>query len=83
MAGLRKGERYVVLTRDAEGEVVEVHDRMPVLLEPEEAQHWLRRGDLGKGPAVRRTRVSPRVNRIEHDDPECVAPVSQQSFDFD
>ncbi len=83
MAGLRKGERYVVLTRDAEGEVVDIHDRMPVLLEPEEAQHWLRSGDLGKGPPLTRTRVSPRVNRIENDDPECVAPVSQQSFDFD
>ena len=83
MAGLFEGGRYVILTRDAEGEVSEIHDRMPVLLEPDEAQHWLRQGDLGKGPRLTRTRVSPRVNRIEHDDPECVAPVSQQSFDFD
>lgn len=83
MAGLCEAGRYVILTRDAEGEVVDIHDRMPVLLEPEEAQLWLRKGDLGQGLALTRTRVSPRVNRVEHDDPECVAPVSQQSFDFD
>lgn len=83
MAGLCEAGRYVILTRDAEGEVVDIHDRMPVLLEPEEAQLWLRKGDLGQGPALTRTRVSPRVNRVEHDDPDCVAPVSQQSFDFD
>jgi putative SOS response-associated peptidase YedK len=83
MAGLRQADRYVILTRDAEGEVIDIHDRMPVVLEPEEALHWLRQGDMGEGPALTRTRVSPRVNRIEHDDPDCVAPVSQQSFNFD
>ncbi len=82
MAGLWEGGRYVILTRNAEGEVVEIHDRMPVVLEPEEAQRWLRQGELGQGPVLTKTRVSPRVNRIENDDPECIAPVSQQSFDF-
>ncbi len=82
MAGLWEGGRYVILTRDSEGEVLEIHDRMPVLLEAEEAQRWLRKGDLGKGPRLTKTRVSPRVNRIENDDPDCVAPVSQASFDF-
>lgn len=83
MAGLYEGGRYVILTRDAEGEVVDIHDRMPAVLDPEEAKRWLRQGDLGQGPTLTRTRVSPRVNRIEYDDPECIAPVSQQSFDFD
>ena len=83
MAGLRQAGRYVILTRDAEGEVIDIHDRMPVVLEPEEALHWLRQGDMGEGPALTRTRVSPRVNRIEHDDPDCVAPASQQSLNFD
>ena len=83
MAGLCQAGRYVILTRDAQGEVVDIHDRMPVLLEREEAHRWLRQGDLGEGPTLTRTRVSTRVNRIEHDDPDCVAPVSQQSFNFD
>ncbi len=83
MAGLCEGGRYVILTRDAEGEVVDIHDRMPVLLEPEEAHRWLKQGDVGKGPALKKARVSPRVNRIEHDDPGCIVPVSQRSFDFD
>lgn len=82
MAGLWENGRYVVLTRDSEGEAREIHDRMPVLLEPEGARRWLRQGDLGKGPRLTRTRVSPRVNRVENDDPDCIAPVPQGSFDF-
>lgn len=83
MAGLREGGRYVILTRDAEGDVVDIHDRMPVLLEPEEAQRWLNEGELGAGPTVMRTRVSPRVNAIDNDDPACMAPAAQQSFTFE
>ena len=82
MAGLCEEGRYVVLTRDAEGEVAEIHERMPVLLESDEAHRWLARGELGKAPAVSRMAVSPRVNRIENDDPSCVEPVPQKSFDF-
>jgi putative SOS response-associated peptidase YedK len=83
MAGLRRRDRYVVLTRDAEGSVAEIHDRMPVLLEAEDARRWLDEGSIGKPPALVRTAVSPRVNRIEHDDPACLAQVPQESFNFD
>jgi putative SOS response-associated peptidase YedK len=82
MAGLRQRGRYVVLTRNAEGSVAEIHDRMPVLLRRSDARRWLDEGKLGKPPELARTPVSPRVNRIENDDPECLEEVPQESFDF-
>ena len=83
MAALRDRGRYVVLTRDAEGSAADIHDRMPVILEPVDARRWLDEGTIGKAPALTRTAVSPRVNRVEHDDPACVAELPQESFDFD
>lgn len=83
MAGLRDRGRYVVLTRDAEGSVADIHDRMPVILEPSDARRWLDEGAIGKAPDLVRVAVSPRVNRVEHDDPACVAELPQESFDFD
>ncbi len=83
MAGLCQEGRYVVLTRDSEGEVRDIHDRMPVLIEAEDARRWLDRGELGKGPELTKDAVSPRVNRIANDDPTCIEPVPQKSFDFD
>lgn len=82
MAGLCEKGRYVVLTRDSSGEVAEIHDRMPVLLEPEDALRWLDEGKIGEPPALERTPVSTRVNRIENDDPECLKEVEQDSFGF-
>lgn len=83
MAGLREEGRYVVLTRNSEGDVTDIHDRMPVLLEPEDARRWLDEGEIGDPPELERTAVSPRVNRIENDDPGCLEEVPQESFDFD
>ena len=83
MAGLCENGRYVVLTQNSKGQVAEIHDRMPVLLEPEDARRWLADGELGEAPELVRTAVSPRVNRVENDDPDCVEPITQGSFDFD
>jgi putative SOS response-associated peptidase YedK len=83
MAGLWQNGRYVVLTRDSEGAVAEIHDRMPVLLEGADAQQWLSDGTLANPPKLTRTAVSPRINRTENDDPSCLAPVPQSTFNFD
>jgi putative SOS response-associated peptidase YedK len=65
--------------------VAEVHDRMPVLLQPEQFDHWLS-GDMTVGelkPApnddLQRWMVSKRVNssKAEKDDPTLVEPVQQ------
>jgi len=82
MAGLRERGRYVVLTRKAEGSAAEIHDRMPVILESTDARRWLEEGTIGKPPTLERTAVSPRVNRIENDDPACLEELPQESFDF-
>ena len=83
MAGLWQDGCYVVLTRDSEGAVAEIHDRMPVLLEGADAQQWLTQGKLADPPKLTRTAVSPRINRTENDDPSCLAPVPQSTFSFD
>lgn len=87
MAGLaRSGAdgqlEFVILTTDANGEVREVHDRMPALLSPGEAAEWLARPETALlrpapegGLAVRP--VSPRVNSAANDDPDCLASPRQ------
>jgi putative SOS response-associated peptidase YedK len=83
MAGLWKGGRYVVLTRDSTGEVEEIHGRMPVILTGERAQRWLNEGELSEPPRLTRTAVSSRINGIENDDAACIEPLAQAAFEFD
>lgn len=84
MAGLWERGRYVILTRQARGEVIEIHHRMPIILDPDDAHEWLNKGRLtDEASPVTRTAVSPRVNSIDHDDPDCLAPTAQQSLPFD
>lgn len=83
MAGLRQDDRYVILTRESEGEVADIHDRMPVVLEGAAAREWLTKGQLSNPPALAKTAVSPRINRTENDDPDCLAPLPQSAFNFD
>jgi len=83
MAGLRERGKYVVLTRESEGEVADIHDRTPVILEADDASRWLSDGELADPPKLEGTAVSTRVNRIENDDPECVEPLENGSFEFD
>jgi len=82
MAGLWEDGRYVVLTRESEADVAEIHDRMPVILGGDEACRWLNAGELAEPPSLRRIAISPRVNRIENDDAACIEPVEQGAFDF-
>jgi putative SOS response-associated peptidase YedK len=83
MAGLCKEGRYVILTCDAHGEVAEIHDRMPVLLEAEAGRKWLHAGELAPSWELKRAAISPRINRADNDDPVCLQPLAQSSFDFD
>jgi putative SOS response-associated peptidase YedK len=83
MAGLWQEGRYVVLTQDSAGEVQDIHDRMPTILSSERAWQWLSEGELSGSPALTRTAVSTRINRIENDDPSCIEPLAQAAFEFD
>lgn len=73
-----------ILTTDANDVVGEIHDRMPVILEHEEEQHWLDADDsaelqamLKPFPSERTTsyRVSTPVNNPANDGPRLVEPV--------
>ncbi|MGB8330831.1 MAG: SOS response-associated peptidase [Polyangiales bacterium] len=83
MAGLWLDGRYVVLTQDADADVAEIHDRMPVVLGRDDAHPWLLEGKLADPPALTKIPLSPRVNRADRDDPSCLDPLPQAEFDFD
>ncbi|PTY02789.1 hypothetical protein DB347_22845 [Opitutaceae bacterium EW11] len=75
----------VVLTTSANECMDPIHDRMPVLLTPDDAEQWL--GPAGQSEASRRrlfrpfaaermraVRVDTRVNDARNEGPECMQP---------
>lgn len=77
-----------ILTREAEGPVRAIHDRMPVLVEPEARDRWLdprlstpaESAALLAGPPPVNWEIYPVsqwVNDPRHDDSECVARASE------
>ncbi len=79
-------ETCVLLTTEANRRLAAVHDRMPVVLAPAAWPLWLDRAVREPEPLAGLLRpvaddefelraVSAHVNRTEHDDPECIAPV--------
>jgi putative SOS response-associated peptidase YedK len=73
-----------IVTTDASAGVRDIHDRMPVIVPPEEYARWLDRANedasdlLGawQGEALRIHPVSKRVNAVANDDAGLVEPVS-------
>lgn len=93
MAGLFEGPTelrpatFTVLTTRANELVSKIHDRMPVILHDDEAQHWLQRGPLtaeelaqltAPFPAeeMAATPISTLVNNPRNDTPEILEPVA-------
>jgi putative SOS response-associated peptidase YedK len=79
-------ESCTILTSESNELVSEIHDRMPVILAPENYDLWLDPGFarpealepmLQPYPAarMRRYRVGERVNSVQYDDPECAAEI--------
>jgi putative SOS response-associated peptidase YedK len=79
-------ESCTILTTEPNELAREIHDRMPVILSPEDYELWLDPGfarvDELKAmlqpypaPEMRRYRVSERVNQVKNDDPECAAGI--------
>lgn len=79
-------ETFTIITTDANAKLRPVHDRMPVMLTPEQADRWL---DAAAEPqtlqsllappeeaALELTPVSRMVNTPANDRPECVQPVA-------
>lgn len=83
--GAEPRHTFAILTTDANAEVAPIHDRMPVVVAPEDRDRWLDRSTPARrlrellGPAedcsfdVRE--VSTRVNRPDDDDPGLIEPV--------
>jgi len=79
-------ESCTVITVPPNEDLVRIHDRMPALLSGEALERWLDparrqaadlRPILASAPAgeLEVYPVSPRVNRAENDDSECIAPL--------
>ena len=77
---------FTLITTEACAEVARIHDRMPVALPPEAAEAWLDPDQPAPAllPLLRplpagvltATRVSPRVNQVRHEGPDCLLPVT-------
>ncbi|KYG09157.1 hypothetical protein BE21_19535 [Sorangium cellulosum] len=85
------GVRFTILTTEASADVAQVHDRMPVLLAPEDVDLWLGVGEESDAdrveallrPAPRGSlaarAVSTRVNAVGHDDPSLLEEVAAEA----
>jgi putative SOS response-associated peptidase YedK len=71
------GLAFAILTTEASADVAALHDRMPVILPAASLSPWLG-GAAPPGPApagaLAARPVSPRVNSVANDDPECLEP---------
>ncbi len=68
-----------IITTDANDLVAEVHDRMPVILDPTDYGTWLADPTAAllhpfSADRMHVTTVSSRVNSVKHDDAACIAP---------
>ena len=80
---------FTILTTSANDLIAPVHDRMPVILQPDQRDDWLhvpvRNADSyaeklrailvpAANDILVATEVSKRVNSVQNDDPACLAP---------
>ena len=82
-------ESCTLLTTEANEGLRSLHDRMPVILDPQhheawidpDTPHWELESLLGPYPSESMTYhpVSTYVNHVGHDDPACIAPLRSQT----
>ncbi|MDH3981945.1 MAG: SOS response-associated peptidase [Kiritimatiellaceae bacterium] len=73
-AGLWSNGRYVILTRAADGNMQGIHHRMPIILMSNQWKSWLKNFQSAEAPPLTVRPVSPRVNKVTNDDPDCLEP---------
>jgi len=82
-------ESYTIITTAANAPMAQVHDRMPVILDPEDIEHWLSRSETHSEPlecmlkpapddAIDLYPVSPAVNSPRNDEPDLIDPLEEQ-----
>ena len=75
---------FTIITSKANALVAPVHDRMPLVLPREAWSAWLDPANRGSARAARGARVgdwrldqvSTHVNKADHDDPQCIVPIT-------
>ena len=84
-------EAFTIITTEPNELVRPVHNRMPVILRPEDEEQWL---DASRTPFTQAKtllkpypeelmdarNVSPIVNSAKYDGPECIRPVSDDEI---
>ena len=81
-------ETFTIITTEASSSIVDIHERMPVMLAKDDHASWLdprARADDLKGllrpfppERLKAVAVSTRVNNVRHDDPACLEPLATQ-----
>ena len=81
-------ETCTILTTTPNGLLADIHDRMPVILRPDNYDFWLSPSERDTNAALkllvpyagamRRYPVSMRLNQVQNDDAECAKPVELQ-----
>jgi len=83
-------ETCAIITTTPNGLLGRIHDRMPVLLTPEQAQTWVTARDskdaerlLASAPdeAMVAIRVGPAVSNVRNDGPDCIAAAPDEPGD--
>lgn len=86
-------ESCTILTTQAQGWMMEFHERMPVIVPQEEWKLWLEPGEIPEGAWQTLTstfpgqsmvprQVSSRVNKADWDAPDCILEASQENPEF-
>jgi putative SOS response-associated peptidase YedK len=90
-AGGKRVESFTIITTEPNELVRPVHNRMPVILRPEDEEQWLdaSRTSFAKVQSLLKPLpdelmdahdVSPVVNSAKYDGPECIQPVSDDDL---
>lgn len=78
---------FTILTKDADGDIADLHHRMPVIFTPFQNNEWFENDLTGAEKMITQTNgknlmfhpVSPDVGKVTNDDPNLIAPVRIQT----
>jgi putative SOS response-associated peptidase YedK len=87
----KKVESFTIITTEPNELIEPIHNRMPVILRPEDEEQWL---DASRTPFAKARLllkplpadlmdahdISPIVNSAKYDGPECIRPVSDDDI---
>ncbi len=86
-------ESCSIITTNSNELVGRIHDRMPVIVRPENYPDWVAQGPLPQNLAstmlksfpaelMRMREVSPRLNRTDYDKPDCIVGVGDDQINW-